>query len=117
MYEHSLGQLQLVPAQPIYKGGLPWIAAVKEVEGVRLGGSSVDSGEGISIDLAHDCAEVYLPDEDIWVPAIFWHGDRASMNVAFDITDDADPVWVTVKNLARRLKATIAGDEGEAFEI
>ena len=94
---------------------------MNSINGIRLSPSgghvtiNPKTKEEIRIQASPNDVEVYVPEGDEWVKAISWWKGRASINARFEITA-SDPFWAAISQLAIRLDATIAGDEGEIYD-
>ena len=103
-----------------------WIEAVGSTPLIRIittdDGAAVNpkTKEKIKISMGDGGAEVFDEEADQWFHAITWHGNKASFasrGVSFGLSGHYDPIWESIKLLARKLNASIVGEEGEEFPL
>ncbi len=100
-----------------------WNAAAEGIEGVRLSeltevtALNPTTGAVVASDVGGDAIEVYFADQHAWVPVFHFHNGRGSFNLRFEPGDTSHPVWRAAVALARRLDATLMGDEGEHYDL
>jgi hypothetical protein len=106
-----------------------WKSAVASVEGVRF--QMADAfvtypdrpEETIAVAYREGSVEVYLPQFDLWAPAIIWFDGRAQFKLppVVDDTDammyGADPIWLAAARLSFMLGAQIRGIDGELYDL
>lgn len=99
-----------------------WIEAVEDTPGVRIANSdgqealNPKTGEKVAISGSPLDADIHFPDEGTWQRALFWRNGHVAINARFDFGNPEDPAWRVVSALAKRLRATIKGEEGEEYD-
>ncbi len=95
-----------------------WESAVSSTAGVRLieGGSTVPLPDGrrVPVPAKPGDAEVWL--DDAWTATFWWHDGRVTFNAVPGIEDPDHPTHRIAAELARKLGATLSGDDGEVHE-
>jgi hypothetical protein len=97
-----------------------WRAAVSQVENARLQtddhvvSNAANPSQKIKMPVREGTVEIYLPQEDLWSPAITWRGTSAVFRAPAK-NDSSDPLWSVAVQLAQLLNARIRGQEAELY--
>ena len=100
-----------------------WRAAVEATDGVRLHNADTHSatnpktGENITVRAKGGDAEVFFPDSGRWHWVFLWSSSKAVFAARFVPSETSDPAWRAAVALAKRLGATIRGDQGEMYDL
>lgn len=102
-----------------------WREAVDAIEGVRNCTNELHnaknpmSGAIMSMPVSAGDAEMFDSEINNWRFCFRWDGSAVAFNARVLERvmngDLSDPLWLVVKNLARRLQASIVGEEGEVY--
>jgi len=98
-----------------------WIDAIDSTEGVRLSQGDVNipnprTGEIIAIPANTGDAEVFYEAQNAWLPTFRWsESGRASFKPKADFDTLDSQQRRIASELARKLDATMVGDEGELY--
>jgi hypothetical protein len=98
-----------------------WCAAVARTEGMRLARNDAlavnpTTGERIRIPAQHGDVEVYFPQDDAWIPCLWWSSGRISFRPPPDFSNPESRFRQGLVALAKQLRARLVGDDGEVYE-
>jgi hypothetical protein len=125
-YEYYIQQVQ--PDSPDEFAKIPlakWKKAVEITEGVRLFALTeqrltVPGGGTMVMPVSSGSAEVFFPEDAIWILVFRWDSRRGSVSFnanGVDFGNPLDPVWQVVTQLIKVLNASVYGSEGEQYNL
>ena len=98
-----------------------WCRAVEATEGMRPATRDAvarNPATGEVICIAHNPGdvEVYFPEDDAWIPCLWYSRGRISFRPPGDFGEPASPFRRAIVALAMQLNAQVMGDEGEVYK-
>ncbi len=99
-----------------------WLDAVQATQDVRPSGKDIvttapRTNEAIRMQGHSGDAEVFFPADQTWRPVFMWsRRGKVIFSVDKDFERHDDPLRTIARALARRLNATIIGDNGETYD-